>query len=991
MKMKKLLVFTLIWLILFSSTAGLWAKEYEYNVSGDINIQKSDPNPGQIASFVLPVLNAPETASFDTAGGIFTYAPGFGVSTGASNQTYADVTFRAKDNFTPPETTSLALSIAVIDSNSAPKWDAAHVDLSAKEQRPCLYDLKAVFSGDDESDAVAFSATLGTIGTDTVWSWTPGWGDAGAVVCTVTARDDHVPAAATPLRLAIAVADSNRAPIAQSDIVTTDEDTAVPFQLSATDPDGETNLTWIIIDSTHFGTLSGTAPDLTYAPDTDFAGRDSLRFRADDGTDTGPAAYVVIVVGGQNDPPSLTTNTGATVAEGASVTIDATMLRAVDTDNTAAEIIFTVETAPGNGLLLLEGATPIGASDTFAQEDIDNSRISYEHDGSETTGDSFEFTATDGAGGTIVAQNFSLTVTKINDDPALSANTGLTLDEGASATVTNTMLEVEDVDNTAMQITYTIGTAPADGNLKLSGSNLSAGSTFTQDDIDNSRIAYQHDGAENHSLSFTFTVSDGSGGTIATQTFNIDVYSVNDAPNVSITTPTDNTSFLKGGTVAIEASASDVDGTIQKVEFYRDGDIKLGEDPTSPYRCDWNAATAGSYALTARAIDDSSDGTTSSGVNVNIHGWEEAGTARSSIERIDLSQTSSGTPYLALADGDNNDNNTQYSVDSLNGSTWVSLGTIATWNWVNKPSLCISHNNKTYMALMSGINGSDSIEVYEYQAGNWNIIGSDFVETYEDYSPCGLSDRVSLSASTSAVLYLSYVTHGHTYWPAPMLWVKKYDGSSWTWPGTEPDSVIQLDILPTDLPSAVSPLDGTHYVAYNDICDCGAPEKIKNGMVSYFHADDHSYSYSDTMSTVSISPATDDNGYLDMTVTSNGNVYVASIEVGASSNAAVRLLTTGGWTYAGGSGPVVSSGGNVENVALSSNADTVYLAFVQSGAVYVKRLVSGTWSNAPSGSDGKVVSEAGIYEIEISSRGNKVYLAIRYGTANSVKLFTLFE
>jgi hypothetical protein len=55
--------------------------------------------------------------------------------------------------------------------------------------------------------------------------------------------------------------------------------------------------------------------------------------------------------------------------------------------------------------------------------------------------------------------------------------------------------------------------------------------------------------------------------------------------------------------VAINATATDTDGSIVKVEFF-DGTTKLGEDTTSPYSFSWTPATSGSHTIKAVATDN---------------------------------------------------------------------------------------------------------------------------------------------------------------------------------------------------------------------------------------------------------------------------------------------------------------------------------------------------------------------------------------------------
>ena len=111
-----------------------------------------------------------------------------------------------------------------------------------------------------------------------------------------------------------------------------------------------------------------------------------------------------------------------------------------------------------------------------------------------------------GLGGSTV--NATITVNPVNDEESLDVNAPLTLDEGATATLTNSYLATSDVEQAASQITYTIDVAPANGLLQLSGVTLSVTDTFTQDDIDSLRLRYLHNGGETTSDQFDFTVDD---------------------------------------------------------------------------------------------------------------------------------------------------------------------------------------------------------------------------------------------------------------------------------------------------------------------------------------------------------------------------------------------------------------------------------------------------------------------------------------------------
>ncbi len=88
-------------------------------------------------------------------------------------------------------------------------------------------------------------------------------------------------------------------------------------------------------------------------------------------------------------------------------------------------------------------------------------------------------------------------------------------------------------------------------------------------------------------------------------------------PTVSITSPGSGQTFVEGSNITINATASDSDGTIVKVEFFSDGN-KLGEDTSSPYSFTISAAQTGNYSLTAKATDNDNLSTTSDPVNIRV-------------------------------------------------------------------------------------------------------------------------------------------------------------------------------------------------------------------------------------------------------------------------------------------------------------------------------------------------------------------------------------
>ena len=69
--------------------------------------------------------------------------------------------------------------------------------------------------------------------------------------------------------------------------------------------------------------------------------------------------------------------------------------------------------------------------------------------------------------------------------------------------------------------------------------------------------------------------------------------------------------------LVVEATASDSDGAIQRVEFFVNG-ASIGVDTTAPYQTAWNTSVVGNYVFTAVATDSMDATTTSAGVSVQV-------------------------------------------------------------------------------------------------------------------------------------------------------------------------------------------------------------------------------------------------------------------------------------------------------------------------------------------------------------------------------------
>ena len=241
--------------------------------------------------------------------------------------------------------------------------------------------------------------------------------------------------------------------------------------------------------------------------------------------------------------------------------------------DTSSQLYLKLDSLPVNGVLQRhDGSSWITitvadlATLKITQAELDAGRLRYRHDGNDGAGDladSFTYTAYDRFDTAGSLQTVTLAMAPLNDPPVASINAELTVHEGGLGTIGGTngggtggaKLVYSDSDNTTVQRQYRISLDPdtsvygiQHGTLMLNGVALGAGSVFTQDDLDNGRVTYRHNGSETsgtHLDHFSFTVSDGGGDnpvTLATNNvpgiYYINVDPANDKPTVTATQTT---------------------------------------------------------------------------------------------------------------------------------------------------------------------------------------------------------------------------------------------------------------------------------------------------------------------------------------------------------------------------------------------------------------------------------------------------------------------
>jgi regulation of enolase protein 1 (concanavalin A-like superfamily) len=116
--------------------------------------------------------------------------------------------------------------------------------------------------------------------------------------------------------------------------------------------------------------------------------------------------------------------------------------------------------------------------------------------------------------------------------------------------------------------------------------------------------------------SLTAVATDNGGLTTTSSPISVTVRT-NQAPTVSISSPTSGASYTAPASITISATAGDTDGTVSRVDFYA-GSQLVGSDTTSPFSISWNNVAAATYSLTAVATDNGGATTTSGPISVTV-------------------------------------------------------------------------------------------------------------------------------------------------------------------------------------------------------------------------------------------------------------------------------------------------------------------------------------------------------------------------------------
>jgi hypothetical protein len=166
----------------------------------------------------------------------------------------------------------------------------------------------------------------------------------------------------------------------------------------------------------------------------------------------------------------------------------------------------------------------------------------------------------------------------------------------APAIVTITAIAT-DPDGTVAKVQFFNGTS-------LLGTNLASPYSFN----------WSNPAIGNYTISAVAFDNLGAATTATAIVFNV---VANQPPTISLTSPANNSTFIAPAAVTIAAIAADLDGTIDKVQFFN-GTSLLGTSLTNPYSFNWSNPVIGNYTISAVAFDNLGATTTSNMAQIQI-------------------------------------------------------------------------------------------------------------------------------------------------------------------------------------------------------------------------------------------------------------------------------------------------------------------------------------------------------------------------------------
>ncbi|RME24006.1 MAG: cadherin repeat domain-containing protein, partial [Candidatus Zixiibacteriota bacterium] len=484
---------------------------------------------GTIDPTSVTIINQPTngTTTLNQQTGIVTYTPNENFF-GTDNFTYI-----VQDNF-GVNTNEALVTIQVNPINDPPvagndvvstnKATPVNIDVTANDVDidGTVVEASVVATSQPQSGTININSSTGVI------TYQPNAFFLGVDTFTYTIEDNNG-ALSNTATVTINVTGDNDPPVAVNDTQTTIEDVPVNINVigNDTDTDGTVDPTSVSITTPPVhgtATVDPATGVVTYQPDFDFFGEDSLGYQVQDNLGAfSNEARVFITVSNVNDAPVAVNDTAQT-DEDTPATLNV-ILNDSDSDGSLVPGSVQIVDQPDNGSAVVDNVT---------------GEVTYTPAQNYFGSDSLQYTVQDNNGSTSNPATIHLTVNDVNDPPVAVADTVQTgIDTPVNIDVVSNDF---DIDGTVNPNTVLVVTPPGNG------------TTVVQT---NGTITYTPNSGFGGSDGFIYSVKDDDNGTSNTALVRVDVI----APPVAVD---DNaiTNEDVAVDIAVLTNDSDVDGSV---------------------------------------------------------------------------------------------------------------------------------------------------------------------------------------------------------------------------------------------------------------------------------------------------------------------------------------------------------------------------------------------------------------------------------------------
>ncbi|WP_157964593.1 beta strand repeat-containing protein, partial [Algibacillus agarilyticus] len=334
-----------------------------------------------------------------------------------------------------------------------------------------------------------------------------------------------------PITVNVAVnAIDDTKPIGEDDSASLNEGALISINIANNDADAESGLdlsSISIITQPNNGTLvindDGT---VDYQHDDSDTTSDSFIYtiKDNDGNESDPIS-VNLAIASVDDTKPIGEDDAGSLDEGAKLTLNI-INNDFDSESGLDLSSIVITEQPGNGTLIINA----------------DGTVDYQHDGSDTTADTFIYTISDNDGNVSDPITVNLAIASVDDTAPIGQDDSATLDEGASVVI-NVASNDTDSESSLDLSSIQIINQPNNGSLVIN---------------DDGTVNYTHDSSNTTSDIFTYTIADSEGNASDPISVNIAVAPIDDTVSIHLTA-TDSVSE-DNGNIVYTATLKDVFG-----------------------------------------------------------------------------------------------------------------------------------------------------------------------------------------------------------------------------------------------------------------------------------------------------------------------------------------------------------------------------------------------------------------------------------------------